>query len=37
MTGKVLELENILSPDMLATRLTEKYIEWDTLRATLES
>jgi hypothetical protein len=33
MTGKVLELEDILSPDMLATRLTEKYIEWDTLRA----
>ncbi len=32
MTGKVLELENILSPDLLATRLTERYIEWDTLR-----
>lgn len=32
MTGKVLELENILSPDLLATRLTEKYIEWDTMR-----
>lgn len=32
MTGKVLELENILSPDRLATRLTEKYIEYDTLR-----
>ena len=32
MTGKVLELENILSPDLLATRLTEKYIQWDTLR-----
>lgn len=32
MTGKVPELENILSPELLATRLTEKYIEWDTLR-----
>src|SRR6185312_2969156 len=32
LTGKVLELENILSPDLLATRLTEKYIQWDTLR-----
>lgn len=32
MTGKVLELENILSTDLLATRLTEKYMEWDTLR-----
>ena len=31
MTGKVLPLENILSPDLLATRLTEKYIEWWTL------
>ncbi len=33
MTGKVLELENILSPDLLATRLTERWISWDTLRA----
>src|SRR5882757_1669249 len=32
MTGKVLELQNVLSPDLLATRLTERYIEWDTLR-----
>lgn len=32
MTGKVLELHNILSPDLLATRLTERYIEWDLLR-----
>lgn len=32
MTGKVLELENILTPDRLATRLTEKYMEWDALR-----
>src|SRR6267154_5777369 len=32
MTGKVLELENVLSPHLLATRLTERYIEWDTLR-----
>lgn len=32
MTGKVLELENIISADLLATRLTEKWIEWDALR-----
>jgi hypothetical protein len=32
VTGKVLELENILSPDLLATRLTERYVEWDTMR-----
>ena len=32
MTGKVLPLENIISPDLLATRLTERYIQWDTLR-----
>lgn len=32
MTAKVLELENIISPDILATRLTEKYMQWDTLR-----
>lgn len=32
MTGKVLELHNVLNPDLLATRITERYIEWDTLR-----
>lgn len=32
MTGKVVDLHNVISPDMLATRLTEKYIEWETLR-----
>lgn len=32
MTGKVLELSNIISPDLLATRLTERWIQWDTLR-----
>jgi hypothetical protein len=32
MTGKVLPLENVISPDLLATRLTEKYIQWDTMR-----
>ena len=32
MTGKVLELENIINPDMLATRLTQRYIEWDAMR-----
>jgi len=33
VTGKTLELENVLSPDLLATRLTERWLEWDTLRA----
>jgi hypothetical protein len=32
MTGKVLELENVISSDLLATRLTEKFIQWDMLR-----
>lgn len=32
MTGKVLELENVISPDMLATRMTQRYIEWDGMR-----
>ena len=32
MTGKVIPLENVISPDLLATRLTEKYVQWDTLR-----
>ena len=33
MTGKVLELKHVLTPDRLATRLTEKYIEWDMMRS----
>jgi hypothetical protein len=32
MTGKVLELENVLTPDRLATQLTERYVTWDGLR-----
>lgn len=32
MTGKVMELRDVLSPDMLATRITERYTEWETLR-----
>jgi hypothetical protein len=32
MVGKVLELSNVINPDLLATRLTERYIQWDTLR-----
>jgi hypothetical protein len=32
MTGKVLELQNVLQPDMLATRITERWVEWDLLR-----
>jgi hypothetical protein len=32
MTGQVMELHNVIQPDMLATRLTEKWVEWETLR-----
>lgn len=32
MTSKVLDLENVIQPDRLATRITEKWIEWDSLR-----
>src|SRR5215831_9825902 len=32
MTGKVLELHNVIQPDQLATRLTERWLEWDLLR-----
>lgn len=32
MTGKVLELSNVISPDLLATRITERWVQWDTLR-----
>jgi hypothetical protein len=33
VTGKVLELSDILQPDALATRITEKWMEWEGLRA----
>lgn len=33
MTGKVLELESVLEPDRLATRLTERWLSWEGLRA----
>src|SRR3990172_1845382 len=33
MTSRVLELKDVLSPDQLGTRITEKWIEWDTMRA----
>src|SRR5258708_40024752 len=32
VTGKVLELESVLTPDRLATRLTEQFQSWDMLR-----
>jgi len=32
LTGKVLDLLNVINPDQKATRLTERYIEWETLR-----
>lgn len=34
MTGKVLELQSVIQPDLLATRLTEKWMTWDMLRNT---
>lgn len=32
MTGKVLELHNVVQPDQLAIRITERWCEWDLLR-----
>jgi hypothetical protein len=32
LTGRALELLNVISPDLLATRLTERWTEWETLR-----
>lgn len=32
MTGKVMELENVLNPDRLATRITERWLSWDNMR-----
>ena len=32
MVGKILELHNVIQPDMLATRITERWVEWETLR-----
>jgi hypothetical protein len=32
MTGTVVNLQNIITPDAKATRITEKYTEWETLR-----
>lgn len=38
LTGQVINLQNVATPeqviipDMLATRITEKYVEWETLR-----
>jgi len=32
VTNRVLDLRNVITPDTLATRLTEKYIQWDVLR-----
>lgn len=32
MTSTVLELLDVITPDTLATRITEKWIEWDMLR-----
>lgn len=32
MTGKVMQLENVITPDLLATRITERFVQWDLLR-----
>lgn len=32
MTGKVLELENVISPDRMATAIAEKWLDWDSMR-----
>src|SRR2546423_14845282 len=32
MTGKVLELHNVINPDLLASRITEKWVEYETFR-----
>lgn len=32
MTSKVLQLEDIITPDLLATKISDKYLEWDMLR-----
>jgi len=32
VTNRVLDLRNVITPDTLATRLTERYIQWDVLR-----
>lgn len=37
MTGRVLELDNIISPDRKATRITEMFLEWDMLRTEWKS
>ncbi len=37
MTGKVLELHDVISPDRLATSITEKAIEWRNLRRPWET
>jgi hypothetical protein len=37
VTGRVIPLENVISPDLLATRITEKWVEWETLRQVKKS
>lgn len=32
MTGKVMNLQDVISPELLATRITERYVQFDTLR-----
>lgn len=37
MTGKVMELQNVLEEDQRAVRITERYIEWETLRQVVKN
>lgn len=32
MTGRVMELHNVIEPDQRAVRITERFIEWDLMR-----
>ena len=34
MPGKVLELKDVIEPDLLATRIVDKFLEWEILRQT---
>lgn len=37
MTSKVLQLEDVIRPDQLATNIADKWVEWDILRQTWKS
>src|SRR5687768_8853353 len=37
MTAKVLELTDVIQPDQMATKITEKWLDWDSLRQSKKS